>query len=137
MAEVEYKFDPRSKEFKLIEINTRHWDQHELGRASGVNLSWTAYADLIGLDTNSKRVPTVQTTWIGEEALIQHVLRGLYRREIKLGKLRKQLKGPRIYGTFSWRDPLPFVHRCATVTVPTLGKQFLRNLFNGRNGRNL
>ena len=56
MAEVEYKFDPRSKEFKLIEINTRHWDQHELGRASGVNLSWTAYADLSGLDTTAQAV---------------------------------------------------------------------------------
>jgi D-aspartate ligase len=132
MAEVEYKFDSRSQEFKLIEINTRHWDQHELGRASGVNLSWTAYADLVGIETQSTRVPNVETAWIGEDALIHHVLEGLYRGKIKLGKLRKQVRGPRIYGTFSWRDPWPFMHHCATVTLPTLGKQFLRTLANGR-----
>jgi D-aspartate ligase len=133
MAEVEYKFDSRSNEFKLIEINTRHWDQHELGRASGVNLSWTAYGDLTGIGTQTNKVATVETTWIGEDALIRHVLEGLYRRKIKLGKLWRQLKGPRIYGIFSWRDPWPFMHRCATVTIPTLGKQFLHTLVNGRN----
>jgi D-aspartate ligase len=127
MAEVEYKFDPRSNEYKLIEINTRHWDQHELGRASGVNLSWSAYADLTGIEATTKKVATVGTTWIGEDALIRHVLEGFYRGKIELKKLWKQLQGPRIYGIFSWRDPVPFMHHCATVTVPALAKQFLRS----------
>jgi D-aspartate ligase len=128
MAEVEYKFDARTGEYKLIEMNTRHWDQHELGKASGVNLSWTAYADLTGRKTAFKKIPTVPTTWIAEDSLIQHALRGMYERKIKLPRLLKQVHGPRIYGTFSWRDPWPFMRHSFIVTMPTLGKQLLRTL---------
>ena len=132
MAEVEYKLDRRSNEYKLIEINTRHWDQHELGRASGVNLSWTAYTDLIGGDVRFKKMPTTPTNWIAEDALIYHALSGLYERKIKLRKLWRQMKGPRIYGTFSWRDPLPFAAHFLTATIPTIAKQSWKKLKQGR-----
>src|ERR1700733_1065679 len=132
MAEVEYKFDLRSNEFKLIEINTRHWDQHELGSASGVNLSWVAYGDLTGVAAHTKKIAAVPTTWIGEDALIRYVLEGIYRQKINFGRLRPQYKGRRIYGTFSWRDPWPFMHHSATVTIPSLGKQLVRNLMKGK-----
>jgi D-aspartate ligase len=128
MAEVEYKFDARTREFKLIEMNARHWDQHELGRASGVNLSWTAYTDLTGHPSSFRKEPNLQTTWIAEDPLIRHVLRGLYRRDIKLRALYQQVSPPRIYGTFSWRDPWPFAYCLCTQMIPALGKSFLRNL---------
>ena len=131
MAEVEYKFDQRSKEFKLIEINTRHWDQHALGRASGVNLSWTAYSDLTGREVNFKKVPTIPTNWIAEDALTYHALRGLYERKLKLGKLWHQMRRPRIYGTFSPRDPLPFVDHFLRGTIPVLAGQCWRKLIKG------
>ncbi len=128
MAEVEYKFDARTREFKLIEMNARHWDQHELGRASGINLSWTAYTDLVGRPSSFGKVPSLPTTWIAEDPLIRHVLRGLYRRDIKLGVLCKQVSRPRIYGTFSWRDPWPFGYHLCIQMISALGKKFLANL---------
>jgi D-aspartate ligase len=128
MAEVEYKFDARTGEYKLIELNARHWDQHELSRTSGVNLTWVAYADLIGQPTHVSMIANRPTIWIAEDPLIEHVLRGLYQRNLKLGDLLKQLRGPRIYGTFSWRDPWPFVRHFLMVTIPSLGKKIFQNL---------
>src|SRR5262249_42238897 len=48
IAEVEFKRDSRDGKWFLIEVNPRHWDQHEIGTHIGVNLSWIAYRDMIG-----------------------------------------------------------------------------------------
>jgi D-aspartate ligase len=123
MAEVEFKFDQRTGEHKLIEINTRHWDQHKLGEASGVNLSWVAYSSLTGRKVELQRPAAGRVTWIAEDALLLHVLRGLYRRELHFGTLREQLSGPRMYGIFAWNDLRPFVRHTFGVTLPSVAKQ--------------
>lgn len=120
MAEVEYKQDARSGEYRLIEINTRHWDQHRLARASGLNLSWIAYQDLIGNPLPPRQLPTARMTWIAEDALVYHVARSFYRREIDLKQLCHVLGGPRMYGISAWNDPLPPLHE-----VVALAKTFL------------
>jgi len=48
ISQVEFKRDPRSGEFKLMEINPRLWMWHSLAAACGVNLAHIAYLDLIG-----------------------------------------------------------------------------------------
>ncbi len=48
VSQVEYKHDPRSGEFKLMEINPRLWMWHTLAAACGVNLPYIAYLDLTG-----------------------------------------------------------------------------------------
>jgi D-aspartate ligase len=123
MAEVEYKFDQRTSEHKLIEINTRHWDQHNLGAASGVNLSWVAYSSLTGRKVELQRPAASRVTWIAEDALLLHMLRGFYRRELHLGTLREQISGPRMYGIFAWNDLRPFVRHTFGVTLPSVAKQ--------------
>ena len=48
ISQVEFKRDPRSGEFKLMEINPRLWMWHSLAAACGVNLAQIAYLDLTG-----------------------------------------------------------------------------------------
>jgi D-aspartate ligase len=84
MAEIEYKYDSESREFRLIEINTRHWDWHRLGSASDINLSWTAYCDLTGRSLDSQPRPVTRAKWIAEDALLIYMLRGLYRRRLRV-----------------------------------------------------
>jgi predicted ATP-grasp superfamily ATP-dependent carboligase len=117
MAEVEYKRDARSGEYKLIEINARHWDQHRLAGASGLNLSWIAYQDLIGTPLPPRHVPTARTTWIAEDVLAYHVIRGLYKSEVNLSHLFRLLRGPRMYGILSWKDPMPFLHQVGALSA--------------------
>jgi predicted ATP-grasp superfamily ATP-dependent carboligase len=47
ISEIEYKRDTRDGTLNLIEINPRHWDQHGLGTAVGVNLSEAACRDML------------------------------------------------------------------------------------------
>ncbi len=48
ISQVEFKRDPRSGSYKLMEINPRLWMWHTLSAACGVNLPYIAYLDLIG-----------------------------------------------------------------------------------------
>jgi len=131
MAEVEYKRDPRTGKLLLIEMNTRHWDQHALSRASGLNLSWTAYCDSIGMEVLPVQIRTVRATWIAEDAMLTYILQGIYHRNFKPGMLSSQLSGPRTYGIFSWRDPWPFVRYFFTGMLPTIIKQAVGALSRG------
>jgi predicted ATP-grasp superfamily ATP-dependent carboligase len=128
MAEVEYKRDPRTGKFLLIEMNTRHWDQHNLGRASGINLSLTAYHDLIGHEVVPTNTLTRRATWIAEDALLFYSLRSIYQRNLHLRRLSQNLAGPRVYGIFSWSDPWPFVRYMFTAVLPTIAKEAFQKL---------
>jgi D-aspartate ligase len=73
IAEVEYKYDRGRDTYYLIEINPRHWDQHELGTLAGVNITWLAYADMIGV-RQSPTFPAYNRTrflWVAEPELIR------------------------------------------------------------------
>ena len=47
-SQVEFKRDPRDGVFKLMEVNPRLWQWHELATACGVDLPVIAYCDLLG-----------------------------------------------------------------------------------------
>jgi D-aspartate ligase len=132
MAEIEYKYDQKSQQFLLIEINTRHWDWHRLASASDINLSWTAYRDLTGhpLERGWKR--TARAKWVAEDALFIYALRALSRRQIRLRDLWRTLAGPRIYGVLDWRDPRPALRYCFLRFLPDLAKALFLNLRRGR-----
>lgn len=118
MAEVEYKYDARTREYKLIEINTRHWDQHQLGDASGVNLSWVAYCHLTGRSIPLAKGSVAVATWVAEDALLLRLLRGLFHPDLRVPHLRAKLSGPRMYSILDGRDPLPFFrYFCATILL--------------------
>lgn len=128
MAEVEYKCDARTGEYKLIEINTRHWDQHQLGDASGVNLSWVSYCYLTGRSIPASTGSVAVATWIAEDALLLRLLRSIFHPDLRVPHLRAKLSGPRMYSILAGRDPLPFVrYFCATV-LPDLPLKAARRL---------
>ncbi len=47
-SQVEFKRDPRDGVYKLMEVNPRLWQWHELATACGVDLPVIAYRDLLG-----------------------------------------------------------------------------------------
>jgi predicted ATP-grasp superfamily ATP-dependent carboligase len=127
MAEVEYKLDAAG-EYKLIEINPRHWDWHRLGNASGVNLTWTAYCHLTGRPVERWRLPTAPAKWIAEDTLAHYCLQRAMSGQINPRKLINSLSGQRIYGIFAWSDPLPFIRYSLSVGLPRLGKKIVTEL---------
>jgi predicted ATP-grasp superfamily ATP-dependent carboligase len=128
LAEVEFKYDKSADRYALIEVNPRHWDQHELGTLVGVNMSWIAYSDLVGRSIAPVKpvyAPGRQYKWIAERELIDAVVRSL-RSEVKTtrasrGWLRgsyaalkkvlpdvvRLLRGSKMFGILRIGDPLP------------------------------
>jgi predicted ATP-grasp superfamily ATP-dependent carboligase len=124
MAEIEYKYDRSSDQYFLIEINPRHWDQHQLGMLVGVNLTWLAYTDLTD---STARVSTPNYVsgerhkWIAETELATSTLRNFVAgwRGARSWKDRRTLikstcaaikdlsRGKRIYSLSRLDDPLP------------------------------
>jgi predicted ATP-grasp superfamily ATP-dependent carboligase len=133
LAEIEYKHDKTSDTYFLIEINPRHWDQHELGSLVGVNLTWLAYCDLIGRQQSPVR-PVYATgakyKWIAETELAYGIARKV-RADLRspsgpphlatrcltafkgaYGEARSLLSGRRIFAMCSLRDPMPGILTC-------------------------
>ena len=48
ISEVEFLYDQRDNEFKLLDINTRVWKWIGLPVRSGIDLPWLAYSDALG-----------------------------------------------------------------------------------------
>jgi len=128
LAEIEFKFDKGSGRFFLIEVNPRHWDQHELGALAGVNLSWIAYRDIVGMHV-APSLPAYPSgagsRWIAERELIEGTARKLIRelaacrgtkarvaRSVKaltstVSEFVGVLKYKKIFGLMRLQDPLP------------------------------
>jgi len=108
IAEVEWKRNPATGKLTLIEINPRHWDQHELGTRSGVNLTYIAYRDLCAAAPIPVRRSRRRCYWIGEQGLW-----GGFKDDVKRGRSRTlalaapALFAPKVYALWSWRDPAP------------------------------
>ncbi len=55
VSEVEFIYDERDDEYKLLDINTRVWKWIGLPIAAGVDLPWLAYSDALGKQVRSEQ----------------------------------------------------------------------------------
>lgn len=126
IAEVEYKWDAREREYKLIEVNPRPWDQHRLGSACGVDLIHLAYCDHAGLPMPDMPTRYRPVKWIAEDALLMAALRIVRHRKPGLSDLLRQARGSRQYAIWSWKDPLPFLSYAVKLGPSLIGSVLRR-----------
>jgi len=114
-AEIEFKYDPRHGDFKLIEINTRFWDQHALGAACGVDL----VAALIEDRAHNRQVHLAAdgstVTWIAEDGFLMSWFGNLRQRLQRPGSFREAWRGKKVLAVWSASDPLPALRLLATL----------------------
>jgi predicted ATP-grasp superfamily ATP-dependent carboligase len=130
VSEIEYKRDPRSGRYALIEINPRHWDQHTLGVASGVNLTHAMYADLTGASVPLMEQNRRPACWIAEEGYLIGLRDVLLGRGYPLRQYLSPLRYPKSWATFSLRDLRPFLRLLRRVAGDYA--RCLRGLFRRR-----
>jgi predicted ATP-grasp superfamily ATP-dependent carboligase len=108
ISEIEYKRDPRDGTLYLIEVNPRHWDQHQIGTTVGVNLSAVAYADATGRPWASQPQRPEPAVWVAEREFAQHVARALLGRA-PLSDFGKIFFRRRTWSVFDAGDLGPFL----------------------------
>lgn len=122
IANTEFKFDPRDKKFKLIEINPRPGLWNYSATASGVNLSWIAYQNIaLGIDGRVKSSDK-KLIWIYDLLdFIRAICSSKYghgRSRISLLQWIRSVRGERVYAIWQRNDPMPFVFYVISLLCP-------------------
>lgn len=82
VAEVEFKRDSRTGEYRLVEVNPRHWDQHALGHTVGQDITWASYCDMLDLPQVRSEAARYGAAWVGGRGL-----QGAIKEAIRTGKV--------------------------------------------------
>jgi predicted ATP-grasp superfamily ATP-dependent carboligase len=114
LAEVEFMQDPRDGNYKLIEVNPRVWGWHTIAIASGVDLPYLLYQDMIGEEMDI-RPPTDHMKWVRLVTDVPTVLSEIVKGRLKIGDYLKSMKGKKEFAVFALNDPLPFLVEVAMI----------------------
>ncbi len=110
IGNIEFKRDRRDGEFKLIEINARTGSFIYLPTASGINLPFVTYCDLLDIKKKWSAVQEENVFWIDiiRDLMLLREFRNSGRR-ISFHQWSRVWKAKHVHAIFSWRDPLPFL----------------------------
>jgi predicted ATP-grasp superfamily ATP-dependent carboligase/CelD/BcsL family acetyltransferase involved in cellulose biosynthesis len=114
VAKLDFKRDPGTGRFHLLEVNPRFSLWNHLGAAAGVNLPLLAHGDLTGAPPPpvQRARPGVRWLSLGDDARVflrEYAPSG----ELSLGGWLLSLRGPKVYDLFAWDDATPFLHNLA------------------------
>jgi predicted ATP-grasp superfamily ATP-dependent carboligase len=113
-AEVEFMQDPRDGKFKLIEVNPRVWGWHTIAIASGVDLPYLLYQDMIGEEMDI-RPPIDHLKWVRLLTDVPTVLSEIVKGRLKIRDYLRSMKGKKEFAVFALNDPLPFLAEVALI----------------------
>jgi D-aspartate ligase len=107
---MDFKRDPASGRWYLLEINARCNLWHYLGACNGVNLMAAAYDYLVEGVRPAPVTASARTRWLSFELDYRAYREMAARGEITRGAwLASLLEAPRVYNLFSPSDPLPWI----------------------------
>jgi len=106
LAEVEYKFDPTTGEYKLLDINTRVWGWHTLAIRAGVDLPYLLFQAMLGQPVTA---PDFQdgVRWIRLMTDVPTVFFEIIKSRMPIGAYLKSLRRPMEFAVLSKDDMLP------------------------------
>lgn len=122
MVEVEFKYDQRDNQYKLLDVNARPWGWHTLTIACGLDFPFLQYCDLLG-ESLPLATPRYGYRWI---RLLTDLPAGLH--EMKAGittpvAYLRSLVGKTTFSVLDWRDPLPTFGDFASAVVRSIANK--------------
>jgi len=120
ISEIEYKFDQHRNQYALIEINPRHWDQHGLGSAVGVNLSEVMYAHICGKRMAVTAQSGQKVRWIAEDGFLISMIGNFRHGDYPWSAYFDVVKGRKLFAVSHWKDPKPGFRLMRTAVVEIL-----------------
>lgn len=123
LVEVEFKQDPRDGQYKLLDVNARAWGFHSIGLPAGVDFSYLAYADQLGLTVERRRGKS-GIGWLRLITDIPTALTGLALGRLKFGSYFASLQNTRVESVFCREDVWPSVAEVALLPYLVVKKYF-------------
>lgn len=119
MVEVEFKYDQRDSQYKLLDVNLRPWGWHTLSTACGLDFSYIHYKDILG-EAPMPLEPRYGYHWV---RLLTDIPAGI--QEIRAGittsrAYLQSFTGHTVYSVFDLRDPLPALGDFFTAFIRSL-----------------
>jgi predicted ATP-grasp superfamily ATP-dependent carboligase len=126
LLEIEFKQDPRSGEFKLLDVNPRVWGWHTLARRAGIDFPY-----LLWLLLHGKDFPAVQgrsgVRWMHTTADIRVAIQEIFKGQLSLRSYLRSLQAPRESAIFAWDDPAPGLLDLPLFACALINRQFARD----------
>jgi D-aspartate ligase len=111
LAEVEFKYDIRDNEYKLLEINPRLWKWHSIVEGLGVNLPYLQYKIMKGDEVNYiGNLPYQACKWTDRLSDLYVSIGEIIKGKLSVGEWLSSYSGICIDSTFSRNDPLPGIY---------------------------
>lgn len=122
ISQVEFKYDARDDQYKLLEINGRAWSWIKLPAFSGVNLPLIQYYDLTG---DARLAAALASPQRDDVFLVRDALVALNRLPVEQAVIAELARGKRRIGAVPYaRDPLlSAVHAAALLVLRVSGRQ--------------
>jgi D-aspartate ligase len=121
LAEVEFKQDPRTGQFKLLDINPRAWAWHSLAQRAGVDLPFLQWCLLGGYRLQAGQARH-GVRWmhlpLDARVAVLHLREG----RLKLRDYLRSFRPPLELGTFAWSDPLPALYEARQLIGTVAGR---------------
>jgi predicted ATP-grasp superfamily ATP-dependent carboligase len=108
MVEVEFKYDERDQQYKLLDINVRPWGWHTLCISCGLDFPYMQYCSAVG--SPASELPAHIDYGYHWVRMLTDIPAGM--QEIRAGittpsAYLQSLKGKTAFSVLDWRDPLP------------------------------
>lgn len=114
LAELEFKRDPRSGEFKLLDFNARTWGYHTIAGEAGVDFPYLLFQRQ--LEQPVRRQQTRNgVSWVRILTDLPTALGEIRRRRLRVGDYLRSLRRAEVEAVFCLDDPLPGLAELALI----------------------
>jgi len=108
IAEIEFKFDSRDSKYKILDVNSRAWGWHSLGKAAGIDFAYLLWQQALGRKLTLTPHQHRAAAWMREITDVIAIAKS--RNPIsEMQKLARAMTTGRLtFATFDLLDPVPF-----------------------------
>lgn len=109
-ASIEFKFDEKDRQFKVIEITPNRFNrQFAVTSLQGLNLPYTLYLNELGKEILPQKLKSSDKLWLSEVNEVRRILKYEKTKTKALIKLLLRLPKVRFFEIFGIYDPYPFI----------------------------
>ena len=125
ISEVEFIYDERSREYKLLDINTRVWKWIGLPISAGIDLPWLAYADAVfgNVEAAKRQRDGLRWVYLKDYIALRRQTSGVQETTLTRQEWLDLMAGAEnsqiVDAVFSNHDPAPFVQMIESLFAKT------------------